>query len=104
MDSDMNKIGFSKNIYADALSMIGRGVKLICKETLRLINKAVHCQPYIFMVGEAMLLIVAAFIYTGTTRAERDYANKQSVIMQGKVDSLEVVNSYYQHRINNLGR
>lgn len=100
----MNKIGFTKNIYADAFSMIGRGVKLICKETLRLINKAVHCQPYIFMAGEAMLLIVVAFIYTGTTRAERDYANKQSVIMQGKVDSLEVVNSYYLHRINNLGR
>lgn len=100
----MAKIGFSKNIYAEAFSMIGRGAKMVCKETVRLVDKAIHCQPYIFMLCEALLLIIIAFIYTGTTRAERDYANKQSVIMSSKVDSLEVVNSYYHNRLKNYER
>lgn len=75
----MEKISFSRNVYAEAFSMIGRGFTMVAKETGRLVNKAIHRQPYIFMGVEALALMVFALVLIGNARAERDYASKQAV-------------------------
>ena len=76
-------ITFSKNIYAEAFGLIGRGFAMAVKETGRVVNKAIHEWPYAFMFAEALVLVVIAFAYVGQARAERDYASKRFGISSG---------------------
>lgn len=90
-------ITFSKNIYAEAFGLIGRGFRMIAKETARVVNKAVHEWPYAFMFAEALVLVVIAFAYVGQARAERDYASKRFVGIQAKADSLQVASDMWHN-------
>ena len=97
----MAKITFTSNIYREAFALIGRGLSMACKETGRVLNEAVHSQPYIFM-AEALLLIVLSFVYIGSARAERDHASKQYIRLQQKTDSLAVASELW-HRMYKEG-
>lgn len=90
-------ITFSKNIYAEAFGLIGRGFRMIAKETDRVVNKAIHEWPYAFMFAEALVLVMIAFAYVGQARAERDYASKRYVSVQHRADSLEVVSDMWHN-------
>lgn len=81
----------------EAFSLIARGLSMACKETGRVLNGAVHSQPYIFMAAEAVLLIVLSFVYIGSARAERDHASKQYVRIQHKADSLAVASELWHN-------
>lgn len=93
----MAKITFTSNIYREAFALIARGLSMACKETGRVLNGAVHSQPYIFMAAEAVLLIVLSFVYIGSARAERDHASKQYVRIQHKADSLAVASELWHN-------
>lgn len=93
----MEKISFSRNVYAEAFSMIGRGFTMVAKETGRLVNKAIHRQPYIFMGVEALVLMVFALVLIGNARAERDCASKRYVSIQTKADSLQVASEMWRN-------
>lgn len=77
--------------------MIGRGVAMAVKETCRVVNKAIHQYPYVFMFAEALVLVVIAFAYVGKARAERDYASKRYIGIQAKVDSLQVASEMWHN-------
>lgn len=77
--------------YKNGFSMIWKGIKTVISETLSLINKVMHKQPYLFMMLEFIVLVVIASIIIGQARAERDYANKRYVIIQNKLDSLTII-------------
>lgn len=93
----MEKITFSKNVYLEAFSMIGRGFTMVAKETGRLVNKAIHRQPYIFMGVEALVLMVFALVLIGNARAERDYESKRYIGIQAKADCLQVTSDMWRN-------
>lgn len=93
----MTKIAFTSNIYREAFSMIGRGVAMAVKETCRVVNKAIHQYPYVFMFAEALVLAMIAFAYVGQARAERDYASKRYIGIQAKADSLQVASDMWHN-------
>lgn len=90
----MKKIAFTSNIYNEGFSMIGQGLKIVCKETGRVINRAVHSKPYLFMFIELLVIVTIAFIYIGQARAERDNASKRLITEQRRVDSLSIITDF----------
>lgn len=90
-------ITFSKNIYAEAFGLIGRGFRMIAKETGRVVNKAIHEWPYAFMFAEALVLVMIAFAYVGQARAERDYESKRYVEAKNTADSLAVTSEMWHN-------
>lgn len=84
----MAKIYFTHTPYREGIQLIYEGCKMICKETARLINNAVHRWPYAFMLAEAAILFILSFASIGQARAERDHAAKQAYKNEQRADSL----------------